>query len=199
VTSYGNAASSIGGLTLAWIRRRRDPCARAAAEAPREAASDRLALRSFEVVSVQIEPLGHQHIEAAKAVIRDVCVEFFGQAPADFDDMDETSSHYTAPTGAFLVLLDRDVVVGTGAIRRIDDQTCELKRMWFLPSYRGRGYGTRMSEMLIAFARSAGYQRVRLDTAPELEAANRLYGRLGFQPIGRYNDGPCTIFMEKEL
>lgn len=146
-----------------------------------------------------IEQLQNRHIEAAKTVIREVCFEFFGQAPGDFDDMDEISSHYAAPWGTFLVLLNGDAVVGTGAIRRIDDQTCELKRMWFLPLYRGRGYGTGMSEMLLEFARSAGYRRVRLDTSPELDAANKLYRRLGFQPVERYNDGPCTIFMEKQL
>jgi hypothetical protein len=44
-----------------------------------------------------------------------------------------------------------------------------------------------------------GYQRVRLDTLTLLESANRLYRRLGFYPIERYNDGPGTIFMEKRL
>lgn len=106
---------------------------------------------------------------------------------------------YREPHGTFLVLLDSERVVGTGAIRRLDEQTCELKRMWFLPAYRGKGYGARMSQALLGFARSAGYQRVRLDTAPVLAAANRLYQRLGFYPIDRYNDGPGTIFMEKCL
>jgi putative acetyltransferase len=71
--------------------------------------------------------------------------------------------------------------------------------MWFLPAYRGKGYGARMAELLLEFARSAGYTRVKLDTSPVLAAANKLYQRLGFHPIERYNDGPCTIFMEKRL
>jgi putative acetyltransferase len=97
------------------------------------------------------------------------------------------------------VLRDGEEVVGTGAIRRLDQQTCELKRLWFLPACRGKGFGKQMVERLLDFARSAGYQRVRLDTAPELQAANRLYQRLGFYPIERYHDGPCVIFMEKLL
>jgi hypothetical protein len=52
------------------------------------------------------------------------------KGPADFDDMDQIGDHYTAPAGTLLVLLDDDRVVGTGAIRRIDEFTCELKRMW---------------------------------------------------------------------
>lgn len=113
--------------------------------------------------------------------------------------MDNISSMYREPSGTFLVLLDGKRVVGTGAIRRLDEQTCELKRMWFLPAWRGKGHGARMSEALLQFARSAGYKRVRLDTTPVLAVANRLYQRLGFYLIDRYNDGPGTIFMEKCL
>jgi putative acetyltransferase len=150
-------------------------------------------------LALTIQRLTDSRIEAAKSVIAQGCLEFFGQPPAESEDMDRISSVYSEPYGAFLVLLDGDRVVGTGAIRRLDEQTCELKRMWFLPAYRGKGYGARMSEALFEFARSAGYKRVRLDTAPILAAANRLYQRLGFYPIERYNNGPGTLFMEKCL
>ena len=154
---------------------------------------------TIETLAITIQRLTDSQIEAAKSVIAEGCLEFFGRPPAKFEDMDSISSMYREPAGTFLVLLDGQRVVGTGAIRRLDEQTCELKRMWFLPAYRGKGYGARMSEALLQFARSAGYKRVRLDTTPELAAANRLYRRLGFYPIERYNDGPGAIFMEKCL
>jgi putative acetyltransferase len=150
-------------------------------------------------MSVTIHCLIDSQIDSAKAVVIAGCIEFFGHPPLVFGDMDQISNQYTEPAGTFLVLLDDDLVVGTGAIRRLDDQTCELKRMWFLPNYRGKGHGTKMCELLFAFARSAGYRRVWLDTVPELVAANKLYHRLGFQPIDRYNDGPGTIFLQKML
>jgi putative acetyltransferase len=150
-------------------------------------------------MALTIQPLRENQIEAAKAVIVEVCFEMFGHAPAKFEDMDEVASQYAAPAGTFLVLMDEERVVGTGAIRRLDEQTCELKRMWFLPAYRGKGFGAKMTEMLFEFASGAGYKRVRLDTIPELAAANRLYHRLGFYAIERYNDGPGTVFMEKTL
>lgn len=145
-----------------------------------------------------IRPLQPRDVEAAKAVIVAGCREFFGTEPADFDDMDALSQ-YSPPKGVFLVLTCRDSVVGTGAIRGIAEDTCELKRMWFLPEHRGKGFGMRMAEMLLNFAFSAGYRRVRLDTDPRQVAAQRLYQNLGFQRIERYNDGPCSIFMEKVL
>ena len=148
---------------------------------------------------LRIEPIRREQVDAAKDVVRAGAFEFFGQAPADFDDMDAVSSQYAAPGGTFLVLLDGDAVVGTGAVRRIDSQTCELKRMWLLLPYRGRGLGAEMAKALLQFARLAGYTCVRLDTSAELEEANKLYRRLGFRTIEPYNDGPCAIFMEKQL
>jgi putative acetyltransferase len=56
-----------------------------------------------------------------------------------------------------------------------------------------------MAGLLLDFGRRAGYQRIRLDTCPVLKSANKLYQRLGFHPIDRYNNGPGTVFMEKEL
>lgn len=55
--------------------------------------------------------------------------------------------------------------------------------------------------MLFDFARQVGYQKVRLDLANEERQpqALKLYKRLGFYSIERYNDSPCNIFMEKSL
>jgi putative acetyltransferase len=146
-----------------------------------------------------IQRLKPDQIDAAKAVVIAGCLEFFDHIPTFFEDMDQIATRYAEPSGIFLVLMDGDRVVGTGAIRRLDDETCELKRMWFLPEYRGQGQGTKMSELLFEFARAAGYKRIRLDTSPLLLAANKLYQRLGFRPIDRYNAGPGEIFMEKDL
>jgi len=150
-------------------------------------------------MTLQIQPLRADQTDDARAIVVAGCKEFFGRPPEDFDDMADIKAHYSPPAGTFLVLLDAGHVVGTGGLRCLDDQTCELKRMWFLPAYRGKGYGTKMAESLLEFARKAGYRRVKLDTSPELHAANRLYWRLGFYPVDRYNEGGCTLFMEKQL
>lgn len=146
-----------------------------------------------------IQPLKTEQIADAKAVITEGCLEFYNRAPANFGDMEALAIHYTPPSGIFLVFMDGERVVGTGAIRRIDDQVCELKRMWFRPAYRGKGHGTRMAEALLAFARSTGYSRVRLDTDPVLKAANRLYQSLGFIETRRTAHGPSIIYMEKRV
>jgi putative acetyltransferase len=167
--------------------------------------------------SIQIRRLRPDQVEAAKRVIITVCQELFGTGPTTpaivdrvvrrwdeegaFQDINDGETYDSANRGLFLVLLDGGDVVGTGAIRRLDDTTCELKRMWFLKAYRGRGLGSRMAHRLLRFAKSAGYRTVRLDAAHagKQEQALKLYRRLGFDFIERYNDGPCSIFMEKPL
>jgi putative acetyltransferase len=73
--------------------------------------------------------------------------------------------------------------------------------MWLLKDYRGRGLGTKMTQMLLDFAQKTGYKKVRLDLLDEQKQiqALKLYKRLGFYLIERYNDGFCTVFMEKML
>ncbi len=120
-------------------------------------------------------------------------------AKGDLGDITDFQRHYLDNGGLFLVLMEHGKVVGTGAIRKLSPEVAELKRMWFLPEYRGRGLGRQMTERLLAFAREKNYQRVRLDTDAKSTAAIRLYERLGFQPIARYNDSVCDRFMELQL
>ncbi len=156
---------------------------------------------------IEIKPIQSHQIEEVKRVIIAVCNEIW-QLPEEvirhydaMSDLDDVQSHYFDNKGTFLVLIDEERVVGSGAIRRLSDDICELKRMWFLKDYRGRGLGTKMAQMLLDFARITDYKKVRLDTIDEQKQAQalKLYQRLGFYFIDRYNTSPCTVFMEKML
>ena len=162
---------------------------------------------------VEIKPILPHQEEEAKLIIVQGCQEIW-HLPGSPDevlqqwnedgvlaDMDDVQRNYFDNGGTFLVLVDAGRVVGTGAVRRLSHEICELKRMWFLKEYRGRGLGMQMARMLLDFARDAGYKKIRLDAgdATKQPEALRLYKRLGFHAIERYNDGPCTIFMEKTL
>jgi putative acetyltransferase len=151
-------------------------------------------------------PQLHQS-EEVKHLIFAVCNEIFQVSEETirrFDtmsDIDDVYSHYLDNGGTFLVLLDQERVVGSGAIRRLNDGICELKRMWFLKEYRGRGLANNMVQLLLDFARNAGYKKVRLDLFDEQKQAQALefYKRIGFYAIAPYNDSFCTVFMEKDL
>ena len=86
-------------------------------------------------------------------------------------------------------MTDDDRIICIGAVRRIDDQICELKRLWLLFEYHGQGLGYRMMQELLSFARAHGYQRMWLETDEAHQTrAFEFYKRLGFQEIPRYSD-----------
>jgi putative acetyltransferase len=115
-------------------------------------------------------------------------------------DMDDVQQTYFENEGTFLVMTDEDQIIATGAIRKIDDSICELKRVWLLFDYHGRGLGYRLIQELLAFAREKGYRRVRLETDRDGQRrAYQLYKRLGFYEIPRYSDNEEDAAMEMVL
>lgn len=122
------------------------------------------------------------------------------ESRGELHDMDDVQQTYFENQGTFFVMTDKDQMIGTGAIRRIDNSICELKRVWLLFDYHGRGLGYRMIQELLAFAREKGYRRVRLETdRDDQRRAYQLYKRLGFHEIPRYSDNEEDAAMEMIL
>ncbi len=120
----------------------------------------------------------------------------------------DTETHeFDAPTGAFVVLLDdgstgdghSPATVAGGGIRRLDDQVCEVKRMWTAPTHRRQGHAKKVLDALRDKAVELGYRRVRLETGPAQPEALALYRGLGYRPIPVYGRYPSALAFEHDL
>jgi len=106
-------------------------------------------------------------------------------------------------SGVFLVVSLNGTPVGCGAVRLIDAETGELKRMYIAPSARGKGLSKQLVAALDAEARTLGAKRLVLETGIRQHAALALYRRMGFREIplyGEYCDSAGTsVCMGKDL
>jgi putative acetyltransferase len=103
-----------------------------------------------------------------------------GRTDADLSDIEES---YVARGGLFRVLEDSDgAVVGAYGLYRMENHTCELRKMYLRREWRGQGLGKRLLDDALAQARRLGFARVVLETASVLKEAIALYECYGFAP-----------------
>jgi GNAT superfamily N-acetyltransferase len=135
--------------------------------------------------------------ELATKLLRHYFDELVLRLPEDFD-VDQMlaapAEELKAPHGAFFVAWMGGRPVGCGAVRKLDEETGEVKRMWIDPSARGRGVGKGLLLALENEARNLGCRCVRLDTSSYLTEAEALYRSSGYEEIAAYNDNPYAAF-----
>jgi GNAT superfamily N-acetyltransferase len=110
-------------------------------------------------------------------------------------------SKYGLPDGRIYLALVDGRPAGCIAVHRIDADSCELKRLYVRPEFRGHGLAQTLTERILSDARKIGYRTVLLDTLPFLTAALRLYKKLGFYEVPSYNNSPLaeTIYLRLDL
>ena len=108
-----------------------------------------------------------------------------------------------APPGGRLFLLTRGgEPAACAALHRIDEEVCEMKRLYVRPQFRGKGLALDLANRIIAEAREIGYKKLRLDTVePVMTTAVAMYRRLEFREIPPYRANPMAraLYMELEL
>jgi putative acetyltransferase len=151
-----------------------------------------------------IRPIAPHDDAAMAAIIRTVMPEFgatgSGFAISD-PEVDWMSRAYSQPRCAYFVVERDGVVLGGGGVAPLaggDADTCELRKMYFLPQARGHGAGAAMMQRCLQAARDLGFRQCYLETLSGMDAAMKLYERSGFRrigaPMGDTGHGGCNTF-----
>lgn len=160
--------------------------------------------------TLSLRPIRPEDNPEVARIIRTVMTEYGAVGPGysiEDPEVDAMFEAYDQPRARFLVLENADgKPVGCGGIAPLaggEPDTCELKKMYFLPEARGQGMGRRLVETLEGAARQCGFRYMYLETIAAMQEANYLYRRLNFDPLpgamGSTGHSACGLFYRKEL
>lgn len=148
------------------------------------------------VIVKPADPIG----QSARSLIEDLCAEMaerYGTPPSPF-----SSDEVAVPGSVFFIAHLGDKPLGCGALRPLDLQTGEIKRMYVRPEGRRRGLARRLLRELEQRARDLGYRALRLETGIRQPEAQRLYESMGFERIaafGPYIGNDTSVCFGKAL
>ena len=160
--------------------------------------------------TLSLRPITPTDDAAMAAVIRAVMPEFGATGPGfaiNDPEVDFLSRAYAAPRSAYFVVVDAGgTVLGGGGFAPLhggDADTCELRKMYFLPAARGRGIGERLVRRCLDDARAAGFRQCYLETLDRMDAALKLYRKVGFTalcaPLGGTGHFGCDKYFLLQL
>jgi putative acetyltransferase len=153
---------------------------------------------SIEIISATTP----EHIEAARALFLEYANSLgFSLGFQNFDDeLKSLPGGYGSPDGRLLLARLGDHFAGCIAFRKLENEVCEMKRLYVRPSDRGHRLGNILVLQLISEARNAGYKKMRLDTvASKMRDAIALYRRVGFKEVAPYTSIPIETALWFEL
>lgn len=160
-------------------------------------------------MAIKIRPIQPSDNVPLAHIIRSTLAEFNANhtGTAYFDPTTDTLFElFQHPRSSYFVAVDDDRLLGGGGLyptEGLDEDTCELVKMYLLPEARGTGLGRKLIEMNLEQAKSLGYAKVYLETMPELKLALKVYEKFGFEylkgPLGNSGHTGCSLWMSKAL
>ncbi|VXC32946.1 GNAT family N-acetyltransferase [Maribacter litoralis] len=140
-----------------------------------------------------------------RQVLEDLGVPKVGTAYED-PSLDNMYEHYDKPKATYFVIEENGSILGCAGVAQLDNykgNVCELQKMYFLQEARGKGVGHKMINVCLDKAKEYGFDACYLETMPYMDAAQKLYKKMGFEYIdarmgdtGHYS---CPVFMLKTL
>jgi O-acetylserine/cysteine efflux transporter len=158
------------GIAVIVLPTRREPLRRSAGLGP----------------ALPVQPATRADAAAVVDLISRVYAEynFVCDPRVEFPDLFSFDQHYAAPHGAFFVVREGGVIVGSAGVERVDGDTAELHRLYLDARLRGRGTGWALTEATLDWCRARRIRRMILWSDTRFDQAHRLYLRMGFQRTG---------------
>jgi ribosomal protein S18 acetylase RimI-like enzyme len=143
---------------------------------------------AFEIRAAQ----GTCDIEAVQSLWREDWATL-GLAPefqSFADELRKLPGAYGEAGGLLMIAWAGEEAAGTIALRRLTETSCEVKRLYVRPKFRGQGLGRALLNSLIASSCSIGYVTMYADSLPSMTGAQALYRSCGFKQVGPYSAEP---------
>ena len=142
-------------------------------------------------MSVQIK-FAYENLDEVRALFTeyqvniglDLCFQSFDE------ELETLPGNYALPFGRLYIATLSNEIAGCIALRPVDKQCCEMKRLYVREQFRGFGIGRTLSEKIIGDAKKIGYKKMVLDTLTSMQKAVSLYKSLGFMEIEPYYNNP---------
>jgi len=156
-----------------------------------------------------IRPINQSDNKPLSVILRDVLIEMQipkkGSAYED-PELDDMFKAYQLPRSKYFVIEKDGEILGGAGISPLKDgdaNICELQKMYFHKSLRGRGIGHKMIQICIDFAIKSNFEKCYLETMPNMIKAQKLYLKKGFKyidsPIGNTGHNACPVWMIKKI
>ena len=156
-----------------------------------------------------IRPINESDNKHISVILREVLIEMdiprIGSAYED-PEINNMYESYQSNRSIYFVVEENNKILGGAGINQLkngDVNICELQKMYFHKSIRGRGIGDKMIELCLNFAVVSNYKKCYIETMPNMVDAQKLYIKKGFKyidnPLGNTGHTACPIWMLKNL
>ena len=156
-----------------------------------------------------IRPINESDNKQIAVILREVLVEMdiprIGSAFED-PEIDKMYESYQSNRSRYFIVEENNKILGGAGINELkngDINICELQKMYFRKSLRGRGIGDKMIELCLDFAVESNYKKCYIETMPNMVNAQKLYIKKGFKyidkPLGNTGHTACPVWMLKNL
>ena len=156
-----------------------------------------------------IRPINESDNKHIAVILRQVLIEMnIPREGSAFEDpeIDKMYESYQSNRSIYFVVEENNKILGGAGINPLrdgDSDICELQKMYFHKSIRGRGIGNKIIELCLNFAVESNFKKCYIETMPNMLNAQKLYLRKGFNyinnPLGNTGHTACPIWMLKNL